>query len=139
MAVRACPPLLPWLLPMVLLGGCLAHFPAPTRGPTAQVMVARKATPTICIEERQARVMPDASGYARVPAQAAITLGAQFEGHDFVCIPTVTFTPEAGASYRQDFQVRSRECSTTISRETDHGLEPVASSPAGSYGCLGRP
>jgi hypothetical protein len=140
MAVRACTTLLlPTLLLPVLLAGCLAHYPPPAQGPTARVQVARKATPTICVDERQARLVPDADGYARVPALRAITLTAQFEGHDFVCIPAVSFTPEAEASYRQDFQVRSRTCTTSILRLEGGREVPVATSAPGSYGCLGQP
>ena len=130
---------LPWLLLAAGLGGCLANYRLPADGPSARVQVARKATPTLCVDERQAQLVPDREGYARVPAGRPITLAAQFEGHDFVCIPVVSFTPEPDASYEQAFGVRSRACWTSVARQTENGLEPVASSAAGSYGCRGRP
>jgi hypothetical protein len=119
------------------LAGCLADYTHPADAKSARVLVARKATPMICVDERPQELVPDASGYATIPAGRPITLAAQFEGHDFVCIPSVSFTPEAGASYRQLFEVRSRACKTTITMEGAEGT--VGVSDPGSYGCRGRP
>ena len=116
----------------------MAKYALPAGEPTARVRVARQATPAICVHERQAQLFPDAQGYALVPAGRPVTLTAQFEGHDFVCIPAVSFTPEPGASYRQDFQVRSRARRTTVGREDNASVTPVAVSAPDSYGCLGR-
>jgi len=127
------------LLASAALGGCLANFAMPSGEPTARLKVERYATPMICVAERPMQLIPDEGGYARIPAGRPITIAAQFEGHDFVCIPAVTLNVEADASYEQSFNVRSRACSTTISRQDPQGLVPVASSDAGSYGCRGRP
>ena len=129
------------LLAVASLPGCvpMANFTMPDGEPSARVQVARKATPSICVDERQAQLVPDAEGYATVPAGRPITLAAQWEGHDFACIPAVTLTLEPGASYLQQFSVRSRACTTTVAKETGAGLVPVATSEAGSYGCRGRP
>ena len=121
------------------LAGCLANYAHAPGQPSARLKVERKATPMICVAERPQQLMPDAQGYARVPAGRPITIAAQWEGHDFVCIPSVTLTLEPEARYVQDFSVRSRACMTTVSREATGGLVPVASSDAGSYGCRGRP
>jgi hypothetical protein len=135
--MRAAPAAL--LLACAGLGGCLAKYTLPAGEPSARVKVARKATPTLCVHERQAELIPDEDGYARVPAGRPITLTAQFEGHDFVCIPAVTFTPEPDANYLQEFEARSRACSTSIARETGDGPQALARSEPGSYGCRGRP
>jgi hypothetical protein len=122
-----------------VLSGCLANYAIAPDQPLARIKVERKATPMICVAERPQQLIPDAQGYASVPAGRPITIAAQWEGHDFVCIPSVTLTLEPGASYSQSFSVRSRACMTTIAREAPDGLVPVASSDAGSYGCRGRP
>ena len=117
----------------------MANYVQPAGEPTARVKVAQKATPAICVDERQTQLIPDAAGYALVPAGRPITLTAQFEGHDFACIPAVSFSAEAGASYQQEFRVRSRACWTSVAKESGQGLVPVATSESGSYGCRGRP
>ena len=127
------------LLAPLLRAGCLADYTLPSDLPAARVKVVDKATPMICVSERPTRLVPDRDGYARVPAGRPITLAAQFEGHDFVCIPALSFTPDAGASYVQAFKVVSRSCSTTVQQETPAGPIAVASSAADSFGCRGRP
>jgi hypothetical protein len=121
------------------LAGCLANYAHAPGEPTARLKVERKATPMICVDERPMQLMPDAEGYARVPAGRPVTIAAQWEGHDFVCIPSVTLTFEPDASYAQSFSVRSRACMTTISKESPGRVVPVASSDPASYGCRGRP
>ena len=122
------------------LGGCLANYTSPVDAePTAWLKVERKATPMICVDERPQQLIPDAEGHARVPAGRPITIAAQWEGHDFVCIPAVTLTLETGGRYVQTFNVRSRACMTTVAKESGEGLVPVGSSDSGSYGCRGRP
>ena len=123
-------------LPTLLLAGCVADYTHPAGEPTARVKLARKAMPLICAAEKPIRLVPDADGYARVPAGRPITLIAQFEGHDFVCMPGVSFTAAADASYEQTLRVVSRACYTTI---VDATGALVASAPEGSYGCRGRP
>ena len=127
------------LLAPLLLAGCLADYTLPVGAPTARVKVVRKATPMICVDERPTRLVPDQHGYAQVPANRPITLAAQFEGHDFVCIPALSFTPEADASYLQDFKVVSRSCSTSVQQESPAGPLAVAVSAVDSFGCRGRP
>ena len=127
------------LIAPLLLAGCLADYTLPTDSPSARVAVATRATPMLCVAERQQRLRPGRDGYARIPAGRPVTLTAQFEGHDFVCIPAVSFVPEAGASYRQTFKVVSRSCTTTILRDGPPGPVMVATSDAASYGCRGRP
>jgi hypothetical protein len=128
------------LLAALALAGCLSDYTLPSDGSaSARVKVARKATPMICVAGQQTRLVPDREGYAQVPAERPITLTAQFEGHDFVCIPAVSFTAEANASYMQTFEVVSRSCSTKVLRETAQAPVPVASSEPASYGCRGRP
>ena len=130
------------LAPLVLTGclaGCLADYTLPSGLPTARVKVARKATPMICVAERPTRLVPEADGYARVPAGRPITLAAQFEGHDFVCIPALSFTAEPDASYVQVFDVVSRACTTTVSKETPSGPVRLETSANDSFGCRGRP
>jgi len=127
------------VLASMCLCGCLANYAQAPDQPSARLKVERYATPMICVDEKPMQLVPDAHGYARVPAGRPITLAAQWEGHDFVCIPSVTLTVEADASYVQGFSVRSRDCMTTIAKEAGAGLVPVASSDHGSYGCRGRP
>ena len=127
------------LLAPVLLVGCLADYTLPSALDSARIKVVRKATPMICAGERPERLVPDRDGYARVPAERPITLVAQFEGHDFVCMPALTFTPAAGASYVHEFEVVSRACSTTLQVETPRGPQAAAHSDSGSFGCRGRP
>jgi hypothetical protein len=103
------------------------------------VKVVDKATPMICVDERPTRLVPDVDGYARVPAGRPITLAAQFEGHDFVCIPALSLSLEADARYLQSFKVVSRSCSTTLQQETPAGPVAVATSATDSFGCRGRP
>jgi len=123
----------------LLLVGCLSDYTLPSGTPSARVKVARRATPMICVAGQQTKLVRDASGYAQVPAGRPITLTAQFEGHDFVCIPAVTFTAEPDASYVQTFEVVSRACATKVLRESAPAAVPVASSEPASYGCRGRP
>lgn len=123
----------------LLLAGCLADYTLPTDAPTARIKVVDKATPMICVDERPTRLVPGPDGYARVPAGRPITLAAQFEGHDFVCIPALSFSPAADASYVQGFKVVSRSCSTMVQQETPAGPVAVATSAADSFGCRGRP
>ena len=127
------------LLAPLLLAGCLADYTLPPATSSARVKVVRKATPMICVAERPTRLVPDRSGYAQVPAGRPITLVAQFEGHDFVCMPALSFTPEADASYVNEFKVVSRSCSTTLRAETGREPVAVAHSDSGSFGCRGRP
>ena len=124
---------------MLLLAGCIADYTHPPGEPAARVRLARKAMPLICNAQRPIRLVPDADGYAQVPAGRPITLVAQFEGYDFVCMPAVTFTARPGASYEQGFSVRPRACYSTVSQQSAGGLVPIASAPEGSYGCRGRP
>jgi hypothetical protein len=121
------------------LSGCLANYAHAPDQASARLRVERKATAMICVAERPQQLIPDAQGYASVPAGRPITIAAQWEGHDFVCIPSVTLTLDAGASYSQSFSVRSRSCMTTIAKESAGGPIPVASSDSASYGCRGRP
>lgn len=121
------------------LAGCLANYAHAPDQPGARIRVERYATPMICVAEKPQQLVPDADGYARVPAGRPITIAAQWEGHDFVCIPAVTLTLEPEASYAQSFSVRSRACMTTVAKESAQGLVPVGSSDAGSFGCRGRP
>lgn len=127
------------LLACAGLAGCMQHYAQPASGDFARVMLAPKAMPLICVAQKPQGLRAGADGYARIPAGRPVTLIAQFEGHDFACMPPATFTPEPGASYEQAFSVRSRACMTTISKQTAEGLVPVASSDPGSYGCRGRP
>jgi hypothetical protein len=127
------------LLAPMLLAGCLADYTLPSDLPSARVKVVDKATPMICVDERPTRLVPDRDGYARVPAGRPITLAAQFEGHDFVCIPALSVTVEAEASYVQTFKVVSRSCTTTLLQETPAGPIVAASSAGDSFGCRGRP
>jgi hypothetical protein len=123
----------------LLLAGCLADFTLPSDAPSARVKVVDKATPMICMDERPRRLVPGRDGYARVPAGRPNTLAAQFEGHDFVCIPALSFSAAADASYVQGFRVVSRSCSTTLQQHTPAGPVLVATSAADSFGCRGRP
>ena len=127
---------LPSLLLPPLLGGCLpVHAPAPGE-PTALLRPARTAMPLICANGKPIRLVAEADGYARISAGRPITVIAQFEGHDFVCMPAATFTAQPGARYVQTLRVVSRTCHTDIAMESG---ATVASAPAGSYGCRGRP
>jgi hypothetical protein len=117
----------------------MEHYVQPQSGPQARVKLAPKAMPLICVREVPQGLHADVDGYARIPAGRPVTLIAQFEGHDFACMPPATFTPIEGASYEQTFSVRSRACSTTIQQQNAQGLVPVASSDPGGYGCRGRP
>jgi hypothetical protein len=127
------------LLSAAGLAGCMEHYVQPQAGPQARVMLAPKAMPLICVDEVPQGLHAAADGYARIPAGRPVTLIAQFEGHDFACMPPATFTPVEGGTYEQTFSVRSRACSTTIQQQTTQGIVPVASSEPGSYGCRGRP
>ena len=132
-------PALAMLIACAGLAGCMEHYVQPQSGDFARVKLAPKAMPLICVAERPQGLRAGPDGYARIPAGRPVTLIAQFEGHDFVCMPPATFTPESGASYEQEFDVRSRACSTRIGRQTSQGLQPVASSDPAGYGCRGRP
>jgi len=121
------------------LAGCMEHYVQPQAEPYARVKLAPKAMPLICVREVPQGLRAEADGYARIPAGRPVTLIAQFEGHDFACMPPATFTPVAGATYEQSFWVRSRACSTTIQQQTAQGLVSIATSPSGGYGCRGRP
>jgi hypothetical protein len=134
--MRASPAL---LLTPLLLAGCLADYTLPSDVPTARVKVVDKATPMICVAGRPTRLVPGRDGYARVPAGRPITLAAQFEGHDFVCMPALSVSLEAEASYEQSFRVVSRSCTTALHELTPAGQVAVAGSAADSFGCRGRP
>ena len=127
------------LLAPLLATGCLADYALPSGLPSARLKVAQGATPMICVAERPTRLVPDDEGYARIPAGRAITLVAQFEGHDFVCMPAVSFVPVADASYGQTFRVVSRSCTTSVQQRAPQGMVAVAASEPASFGCAGRP
>jgi hypothetical protein len=91
-------------------------------------------TKWMCVDHRRTPIVPDASGYARLPVGERVTIGAD-DARDLqrfgaqACVASASFVPRAGRSYFLGLESQGGRCAAFVYREVKTnrmglGLEP---------------
>jgi hypothetical protein len=111
----------------------------PQGGRTVAKLNTRSAgTEWLCVDHRRHPLVPDAHGYAILPAGTRVTIGSDAAiAHSGArtCVASASFVPKAGQSYFLGFETEGGRCAAFVYREVrtnriglglESSLEPAA-------------
>jgi hypothetical protein len=103
--------------------------------PVARLNTRSAGTEWMCVDNHRRPLLPDANGYAALPAGARVTIGSDAAGNvprpgAHTCIASASFVPKAGQSYFLGFETEGGRCAAFVYREVHTnrmglGLEPT--------------
>jgi hypothetical protein len=106
---------------------------------TAKLNTRSAGTEWLCVDHRRHPLVPDANGYALLPAGARVTIGSDAAAPGRTggrtCLASASFVPKAGQSYFLGFEAQGGRCAAFVYREVrtnriglglESSLEPAA-------------